>query len=472
MKHKIYILILFIFATLTVVSATLEEAKDLYIKENYKDAIPLLLEQYKEAPKNASINHWLGVSLYKTGNINDAIKYLSFANTKGILDAPIYLAKIEYDKYNFEGAKVLIEKYKKEIKKKKLTIPTDVAKFIDAYEKASIMLSHVEKIQIIDSIVVDKKSFFKVYKIAPEAGSLNDISVLPYAKPSSPTVVFMPQSNETMIWAMQHDSKNIVLTETTILSDGKWDKYAIIGEKLNQGADVNYPFITPDGVNLYYASNGENSIGGYDIFNTRKDSETGKFLQPQNIGMPFNSPFDDYLLVIDEFSGIGWWATDRNQIPGKLTIYAFIPSKTRVNYDAEDPNIISLAAIKRIKDTWNENTVSLDDLLKEQNLNSHKVKVKKDFVFPLANGKIYGSINDFKSTEARDLVQKWIKAQKNFENSIAKLTELRNKYAVAKANSKSSMKSEILQLEHNIETQRNDIFNLANSIRRAENNSK
>ncbi len=58
------------------------------------------------------------------------------------------------------------------------------------------------------------------------------------------------------------------------------------------------PFFMSDGVTLYYANDGDESIGGYDIFISRK-GEDG-FLQPQNIGMPYNSPYDDYMLAIDE----------------------------------------------------------------------------------------------------------------------------------------------------------------------------
>ena len=69
-----------------------------------------------------------------------------------------------------------------------------------------------------------------------------------------------------------------------------------------------------DGITLYYASDGEGSLGGYDIFVTRYDSENGNYLRPDNIGMPFNSPANDYMYAIDEFNNIGWFASDRYQL--------------------------------------------------------------------------------------------------------------------------------------------------------------
>lgn len=89
---------------------------------------------------------------------------------------------------------------------------------------------------------------------------------------------------------------------------------------------VNYPFMMPDGTTFYFAATGEESIGGYDIFVTRFDSESGSFLKAENIGMPFNSTANDYMYAIDEFNDIGWFATDRSQPEGKVCIYIFIPS--------------------------------------------------------------------------------------------------------------------------------------------------
>ena len=72
--------------------------------------------------------------------------------------------------------------------------------------------------------------------------------------------------------------------------------------------------------------------------------------------MPYNSPYDDYLLAIDELTGVGWWATDRNRIPGKVTIYVFVPQELRRNVDPDNPDLISRARLTSIRDTWNPET--------------------------------------------------------------------------------------------------------------------
>lgn len=98
---------------------------------------------------------------------------------------------------------------------------------------------------------------------------------------------------------------------------------------LNEQGNVNYPYLMADGVTLYYASDGEGSLGGYDIFVTRYDSESSSYLRPDNIGMPFNSPANDYMYVIDELNNLGWFASDRYQPEDKVCIYVLFQMKRR-----------------------------------------------------------------------------------------------------------------------------------------------
>lgn len=467
MNFKLYTLLLFLLSSFSGIAALLDDAKELYIDGKYKEALPLFMEQYQKTPTNPSLNQWIGVCLFKTDKRDEAVKYFTVANTKGVLEAPIYLAEINYKNYNFKEAELLIDKYQKELKKGKKTATPDASKFIEMFKTARGMLDHVEKIQIIDSIIVDKASFFKAYKISPEVGSLKNGSVLPYEKENASTVVFIPQNNEHMMWAAPDSAGVSTLMETNKLIDGKWDKYTKIGENLKEGGDVNYPYMMPDGTTMYFASNGKNSIGGYDIFVTRKDP-AGGFLQPQNVGMPFNSPFDDYLLVVDEFTGVGWWATDRKQIQDKITIYIYIPSDIRVNYDADDENIASLAAIKSIRDTWSIDA-NYSELISEiNNINTDKPVRKKEFIFPVANGKLYTSLDDFKSSEARNIMEQYVKTKKELESNIVSIEGLRKKYSSANINAKATMKTEILQLETQINRLRTNLEDLANSVRRAE----
>ena len=54
--------------------------------------------------------------------------------------------------------------------------------------------------------------------------------------------------------------------QSSRLADGSWEQPEPLGDVLNEGGDANFPFLMSDGVTLYFANDGENSLGGYDIF--------------------------------------------------------------------------------------------------------------------------------------------------------------------------------------------------------------
>lgn len=228
--------------------------------------------------------------------------------------------------------------------------PVEAPTFIDlvSQEKQSMardMLDRVEKIKLIETIRVDSAEFFTNYMISADAGDLLDRTALPpELLEIEPAVVYRTQNGKELFWA-QPSGRHLTLMTCKMLDDGSALPPESMGEAYsNGGGDSDYPFVMQDGSTVYFANNGDNSIGGYDIFMTRR-SPDGEVLQPQNIGMPFNSPFNDFMMVIDENRNLGWWASDREQIPGKVTIYVFEPSQMRENYDADLDNIEDIAML-------------------------------------------------------------------------------------------------------------------------------
>ena len=42
------------------------------------------------------------------------------------------------------------------------------------------------------------------------------------------------------------------------------------------------------------------------------------------------------MMAIDEMLNIGWFVSDREQIPGKVTIYLFIPNESKQTYNIDE----------------------------------------------------------------------------------------------------------------------------------------
>lgn len=462
MKRLKYIMLsISLMGLMSAEAQSLTQAKKWFNAGEYDKALPVFQKQLKNRPKRSDLNNYVGVCLFNMGSVEASLKYLKNAATKEA-EANACLAIYNFDKMNYKEAEDYLTEFE-ELKNKDVNIPS-----LDRVKRGVTMLNNVEKIVIVDSLVVDKANFFKHYKLAPEAGSLNSTDILPYEKPDFSTTVFIPESGQRMIWAMEDSIGKTHLAETYKLFGGNWDKYTLLpSETLNGNGDVNYPFVMADGITLYYACNGDNSIGGYDIFKSRKDAITGNYLDPQNIGYPYNSPYDDYLLAIDEMTGAGWWATDRNQYQDKLTIYIFKPNNFRSNYDAETDNVYSLAAINSIKDTWTENDYNdFIQSIKENTMIEEQEEV--DFIFHLNNDITYTKYSDFKSNEARSLMQERAKYI-NFLSDVKKqLSEMRKKFHKANATQKHKYSSEIVVLERTIIKNSAELQKIEKDIRVAE----
>lgn len=206
-----------------------------------------------------------------------------------------------------------------------------------------------------------------------------------------------------------------------------------------------------DGTTLYFASSGEESLGGYDIFVTRLNLNTGNYLVPENMGMPFNSIYNDYMLAIDELNNVGWFVSDRFQEEDKLIVYLFIPNTEKKIYrGGDEARARSLARISAIKDSWIKGAdykPILEKIARIGNPDEGNIK-KGDFLFQINNRITYITLKDFDSDEARNLFIKAQDIRKSIQETEDKLQRLRNEYRLAQ--NKKPFESQIVRLERTL----------------------
>lgn len=99
-----------------------------------------------------------------------------------------------------------------------------------------------------------------------------------------------------------------------------WSEPVNLGPMINTPHDEDAPYFHPDGKTLYYASNGPNSMGGFDIFVTEMDSN-GIWLPPLNMGHPLNTPDDDIYFVMDMDGKNGYYSSGKEGGLGEKDIY-------------------------------------------------------------------------------------------------------------------------------------------------------
>lgn len=474
MKKRYILLLLFCLVLIGASAQTLEQAKAFYNKGQYEKAKPVFKKFVRTQPANGNYNLWYGVCCLETGEPDVALKYLETAVKKRIPSGQLYLARNYNDLYRFEDAIKCYEEYINDLSKRKRST-AEAERLLEKSKSNLRMLKGIEEVCIIDSIVVDKDRFLEAYKISPESGKLFTYNDFFQNKEEVEATVYETElGNKIYYGERQPDGKLSILARNKM--QGEWSKGSLLPGSINDSINANYPYVLTDGATIYYAADGENSIGGYDIFVTRYNTNTNTYLAPENVGMPFNSPYNDYMFVIDEFNNLGWFASDRYQPEGKVCIYVFIPnsSKRVYNYEAMDKKkAVRLAQIHSLKDTWvDQNTVS-DAKHRLQAAISEKPQVERsyDFEFVIDDHTTYYQWSDFKSPQAKNLFSKYRQSEKSFRQQQNKLEEQRSLYSRAKESDKAKLAPAILDLEKQIQQLSVELEKAAIEVRNTEKQS-
>jgi outer membrane protein OmpA-like peptidoglycan-associated protein/tetratricopeptide (TPR) repeat protein len=102
---------------------------------------------------------------------------------------------------------------------------------------------------------------------------------------------------------------------------GRWSKPVNLGKAINTEGDEMFPFLDGDSV-LYFASNGLVGFGGLDIYKATWNSATNTFSEPQNMGTPVNSSYDDMSYVLRDNNN-AYFASNRPAAKRGDNIYSF-----------------------------------------------------------------------------------------------------------------------------------------------------
>ena len=312
------------------------------------------------------------------------------------------------------------------------------------------MINRTEDVQIIDSLVVPKSDFLSVYRLSASAGSLQPVSDFFRDQPNNTQVLFLNERRDKIYYS-QDDSvlgSNLYTMEKLLDNFGNEKR---LSESINQAGNQAYPFVMPDGLTIYFSSTGHGSLGGYDLFVTRYNLATNSYLTPNQLNMPFNSPFNDYMMAIDEEKGIGWFASDRFQPLDSVCVYTFIPSPQVTLLESEDESYqANRAAIFSIKDSWRPG-VDYSALLQRSHTTPapQGAAQKKDFTFIINDEKTYYALSDFKYGAARSLFSQAIDLKARLNQLEKELSEKRRQ--IAGSPNSSQLAASILALEKETE---------------------
>lgn len=142
--------------------------------------------------------------------------------------------------------------------------------------------------------------------------------------------------------------------------NGKWSRPINLGPNINTPDREAFPFIHPSGV-LFFASDGHEGAGGYDIFLVNLGDPNEMVV---NLGSPFNSVKDDFGFILDELGKEGYFSSNRAGGVGGDDIYSFnaldgidplkrsFQQKSTIQVeDANSGRLIPLASVRIVEKT-------------------------------------------------------------------------------------------------------------------------
>ena len=316
-------------------------------------------------------------------------------------------------------------------------------------EKLQRYLRRVEKVEIIDSVDVSLDSLLCAYQLSLEAGELLYDSI--------GNVVFLNQRKDRKFWGAPCDSIRLILSSNKLMNT--WTSADTLPPEVNLSADQNYPYVLSDGLTLYFAAKDTNGLGGYDIFVSRYNTYTNTYTIPENIGFPYNSSANDYLMVLDELHQIGYFATDRFSKSGSVRVYSFVIPEQKQYW--RNLSLDSLAAYAQLRYSLSAKQAP-DSFVKTEVIED---KIQDEIFFILNDSTVYTSLHDFRSHIARKQYQEWEIKKSQTIKDRGTLHNLRVEYGNADNEKKKKLTPLILQLENQCSQSIKEMESLLRTVR-------
>lgn len=164
-----------------------------------------------------------------------------------------------------------------------------------ACENGEVMLGFVSSPKVVANKRLSKADFFLHY---PQISSVGQFVYAPEAIKQSSDTLFLAGNTNSLYYSAKDDSGcwNIYRAEK-----GEGDIWGLpkkLSSNINSAGNELFPFISPDGSKLFFSSNGHAGAGGYDLYVSNLNPQSGEWEAASNLGFPYSSPSDDFFFYV------------------------------------------------------------------------------------------------------------------------------------------------------------------------------
>jgi len=324
-----------------------------YEAGDYKDAVAGFNKLMDQFPKDAMYRYYAGVSMVKMDrDLEKAAELLYFASSRGVpVDVYYYLGEAYRRLYDFEKAKKFYIMFDEQATRSEaramnskllinsVTSAMQLTNSYNPFEVLNVTFMNLQdpadyqQIKMKGGMLVSKPLLF--YGPKEEEKDLNSLMFLPRRVDRGDYVYFAALEG--------NGRKGYQIMRSRKANAGKWQDPEPVNA-VNTDLDEILPYFDPVGKDLYFASNGHEGIGGFDLYKSHYDEENDEWTDPMNLGFPINSVYDDYLLLPGTDLGMVMFFSGRQVTDTSMVVYRVHFSEPKKSLASSTPEEIRRVA--------------------------------------------------------------------------------------------------------------------------------
>lgn len=405
-----------------------EEAFTFFDSEKYGDALPLYQQLINVYPQDPEYNYYLGVcQVEENNNVKEAIQHLKIASTKNVnVSVPYYLGRAFHMDYQFNSAIRYYRKFRESYKKKSIGID----RLIEMCQNGLPLVNSYYVVDLKKKQDVDRNEFFRHYKLEGFDDRLSKKSKSiksKYDGSGDKDVACLANKGQYIYFSSYGKNKKNGrdLYRAKRMKNGGWGDWEALTD-LNTVYDEIYPFMSNDGRTLYFCSQGHSSMGGYDIFKSVYNEISDTWGEPQNLGFPINSTSNDVFFATDLSDEYASFVSSRENGKEGVTVYKIKLSEYPEQKVVMNPGLLADIAVLKVGAKKTGSNFSDNSAVTEP---SYSVKYSYNdfpyFNYPVNNELTYHYLNEFKSSQAKEIFIEAKNDQFNSDSLIGSTDNLR-----------------------------------------------
>ena len=301
-------------------------ADALFKNKQYVEATPLYLRLLSLQPRSYDYSYKYGTCLlFNSNSKQDAIRYLAYAikSPVPIPEANFFLGKAYHLNYQFNDA---ISEYRNYLSKagNKGEYFAESNRNIAMCENGKNLLTTLTDVIVRKRTEIKQDDFFRLYDLAEIGGSIItavDFQTKNDKKYNHKPIVHIAPNMENVYFSSYGEGDNLDIYVARKLPGGKFGVPQKLNGAVNTPFDEDFPYMHPNGNELYFSSKGHNSMGGYDIFKAKFNADNNTFEEVTNVDFSISSPDDDLLYVVDKDNKNAYFSSRRQSQDGKIVVY-------------------------------------------------------------------------------------------------------------------------------------------------------